>query len=107
MSLLQAGFPHDRQQFEAQFQILTLDETNGDWLLALQPKSEFARQMMPELRLGLVTNDFSLASTEMIFVDGSRMRSDFTNAVLNPALDPKTFEWSPPADFQVTEPLAQ
>jgi outer membrane lipoprotein-sorting protein len=107
MSLLQAGFPHARQQFEAQFQILSLDETNGDWLLALQPKGEFARQMMPELCLGLVTNDFSLASTEMIFVDGSRMRNDFTNAVLNPALDPKTFEWIPPADFQVTEPLAQ
>ena len=52
--------------------------------------------MMPELRIGLATNDFSLASTEMVFVDGSRMRNDFTNAVLNPALDETLFEWSRP-----------
>ena len=107
MSLLQAGFPHDRRQFDAQFQLLSLTETNGDWLLALAPRSDFARQMMPVLRLGLATNDFSLASTEMVFVDGSQMRNDFTNAVLNPALDPAAFGWTPPADFKVTEPLKQ
>jgi outer membrane lipoprotein-sorting protein len=63
--------------------------------------------MMPELRVGLATNSFSLASTELIFVDGSRMRNDFTNAVLNPPLDNKLFEWSPPADFKVTDPFAK
>ena len=105
MSLLSAGFPHDRKEFEGQFQILSLTETNGAWQFSLQPKSVFARRMMPELRLGLATNDFSLASTELIFVDGSRMRNDFTNAVLNPALDDKLFEWSPPADYRVIEPF--
>ena len=105
MSLLQAGFPHDRKEFEAQFQILSLTETNGAWQFSLQPKSVFARRMMPELRIGLATNGFSLSSTELVFVDGSRMRNDFTNAVLNPALDEKLFEWSPPADYKVTEPM--
>jgi outer membrane lipoprotein-sorting protein len=105
MSLLQAGFPRDRKEFEAQFQILSLTETNGAWQLSLQPKSAFARRMMPELRLGLATNDFSLASTELVFVDGSRMRNDFTNAVLNPTLDEKLFDWSPPADFKIVEPM--
>ena len=84
MSLLQAGFPRDRKEFNAQFQILSLVETNGVWQLALQPKSVFARRMMPELNIGLATNNFSLASTELVFVDGSRMRNEFTNAVLNP-----------------------
>ena len=107
MSLLQAGFPHNRKEFEAQFQVLSLTETNGNWQLALQPRSAFARQMMPELRLGFATNDLSLASTEMIFVDGSQMRDDFTNALLNPKLDMKEFEWRPPADFKVTEPLSR
>jgi len=105
MSLLQAGFPHDRKEFEAQFQILSLTETNGAWQLSLQPKSAFARRMMPELRIGLATNDFSLVSTELVFVDGSRMRNDFTNAILNPALDEKIFEWTPPAEFKVTDPF--
>jgi outer membrane lipoprotein-sorting protein len=107
LSLLQAGFPRDRQEFAAQFQILSLTQTNGDWLLELQPKSMFARQMMPELRLGVATNDFSLASTELVFVDGSTMRSDFTNAVLNPTLDPNLFRWTPPAGFKITNPLNQ
>jgi outer membrane lipoprotein-sorting protein len=107
MSLLQAGFPRSRNEFEAQFQVLSLAETNDVWQLALRPRSRSARQMMPELRLSLATNDFSLVSTEMIFVDGSRMRNDFTNAVLNPALDPRLFNWQPPADFKVVEPLSR
>ncbi len=106
MSLLQAGFPRSRQEFDAEFQLLSLTETNGVWQLALQPQSVAARQMMPELRLGLMTNDFSLASTEMIFVDGSRMQNVFTNAVVNPASDPNLFTWQPPADYRVTNPLS-
>jgi outer membrane lipoprotein-sorting protein len=106
MSLIQAGFPHSRKEFEAQFQVRSLTENNGVWQFALQPKSQFARQMMPELRLGVATNDFSPVSTEMIFVDGSRMRNDFTNAVLNPALDKNLFEWKPPDDFNVVNPLS-
>jgi outer membrane lipoprotein-sorting protein len=107
MSLLQAGFPRDQKEFSAQFQILSLTETNGAWQMSLQPKSTFVRQMMPELCIGLATNDFSLVSTEFIFVDGSRLRNDFTNAVLNPSPDEKLFEWSPPADYKVTNPFAQ
>ena len=107
MSLLQAGFPHSRKEFDAQFAVRSLTETNGSWQLSLAPQSDFARQMMPELRLGLATNDYSLLSTEMIFVDGSRMRSDYTNAVLNPPLDQALFHWTPPVGFKITEPLAR
>ena len=105
MSLLQAGLPHSRKEFESQFQLLSLVETNGLWQFALQPKSRFARQMMTELRITLTTNDFSLTSTELIFVEGSRMRNDFTNTVLNPALDKKFSEWQPPPDYKIVEPL--
>jgi len=107
MSLLQAGFPRDRKEFDAQFQIISLMETNGAWQMSLQPKSTFARRMMPELRIGLAKNDFSLASTELVFVDGSRMRNDFTNEILNPPLDEKSFEWAPPSDYKVTDPFAK
>lgn len=107
MSLLQAGFPHSRKEFEAQFQVKSLTETNGTWVLSLSPQSSYAREMMPELRLGLATNNFALESTEMIFVDGSTMRSDFTNAVMNPTLDKTMFKWSPPADYKVTNPLSK
>jgi outer membrane lipoprotein-sorting protein len=106
MSLLQAGFPRKRKEFDSQFQILSLVQTNGVWQFTLQPKSKFALRMIPELRIGLATNDFSLASTELVFVDGSTMRNDFTNAVLNPPLDENFFEWTPPDDFKVINPFA-
>jgi len=107
MSLLSAGFPRNRQEFETQFRVLSVAQSNGFWHLALEPKSKFARQMMPELRLGLATNNYSLTSTEMVFVDGSSMRNDFTNAVANPGLDTNLFHWRPPADYKVTEPLSK
>lgn len=106
MSLLQVGFPRNRQEFSAQFKVLSLTATNGVWLLALAPASAATRQLVPELRLRFATNDFQLAGTELIMVDGSRMRTDFTNAVLNPVLDPGVFSWRPSPDFKVTKPLA-
>jgi outer membrane lipoprotein-sorting protein len=105
MSLLQAGFPRNREEFTSQFNVLSLTLTNANWLLALTPASTFARQMIPELRLGFATNNFQLTSTEMMLLDGSRMRTDFTNAIVNPPLDGNMFIWQPPADFKVTEPL--
>jgi outer membrane lipoprotein carrier protein len=107
MSLLNAGFPRNRQEFESQFRVLSIAESNSLWHLALEPKSKFARQMMPELRIALTTNDFALASTEMVFVDGSAMRNDFTNAIANPTLDTNVFRWVPPSDYKVTEPLSK
>jgi outer membrane lipoprotein carrier protein len=107
MSLLDAGFPRTRQEFDAQFQIQSLTETNGTWRVALQPRRAAAREVMPELRVLLSTNDFSLAGTELVFVDGSRMRNDFTNIVANAPLDEKIFQWQAPTDFKVTEPFAK
>jgi outer membrane lipoprotein-sorting protein len=107
LALLEAGFPRDRADLDARFHILSLAETNGSWQLTLQPKSAFARKMMSEIRVGLATNTFELASTELVFADGSRMRNDFTSGVLNPAFDENIFDWKPEADFKVTEPLAK
>ena len=107
MSLLDAGFPRTRQEFDAQFEIQPLPETQGRWLVALQPRSVAARQVMPERRVSLTTNDFSLAGTELVFVDGSRMRNEFTHALANAVVDENLFQWKPPADFKVTEPFAK
>jgi outer membrane lipoprotein-sorting protein len=62
---------------------------------------------MPELKVSLTTNDFSLAGTELVFMDGSRMRNVFTNIMINIPLDKNLFQWTPPADFKVTEPFAK
>lgn len=105
LSLLDAGFPRDRADLDARFRILSLAETDGSWQVILQPKSAFARKLMSEIRVSLATRTFALTGTELVFVDGSRMRNDFTNAVLNPALDERLFDWKPDPDYKVTEPL--
>ncbi|MHB8520949.1 MAG: LolA family protein [Limisphaerales bacterium] len=107
LALLEAGFPRNRADLEARFHILSLTETNGGWQLALQPVSAFARRMMKEIRVGLAIDGFSLTSTELVFADGSRMRNDFTNAVLNSRFADAVFEWKPGPDFTVTEPLGK
>ena len=107
LSLFDAGFPRDRAAFATRFRILSLTETNGSWLLALQPTSDFARKMLKEIRVSLATNDFTLTGNEMIFVDGSSMRNDYTNAVLNPPLDAGVFRWKPEPGFKITEPMGK
>ena len=105
LSLLEAGFPHDRKEMLSRFRIQSVTNISDRREVAMQPASPVARRVMKEIRLGVSTNDFSLLSTEMFFVDGSSMRNDFTNTVLNPHLDEKLFEWKPPPDYTVTEPL--
>jgi len=107
LSLLQAGFPKSRDEFDAQYNILSLTQTNGNYALTLQPKSPSARQMMSQLQIGLSASDYSLTSTELTFADGSSLRNDFTNIVLNPSLDKTMFNWTPPADYNVVNPLGQ
>ena len=107
LALLDAGFPRDRAAFDARFRILSLTETNGSWLLGLQPASAFARKMMKEIRVGLATNDFSLTSNEMIFADGSSMRNEYRKAVLNPPLEVGVFSWKPEPGYKITEPMGK
>ena len=107
LALLEAGFPRDRGDFDSRFRVLSLTETNGAWRFDLQPASAFARKMMKRISVGVTTNDFALASTELEFIDGSVMRNDFTNGVVNGGFSKEVFDWKPPVDFKVTQPLGK
>jgi len=107
LGLLEAGFPQSRAQIDKQFKIASLTGTNEVWALALSPKSGLAKQFISEVGVTLGTNSFALLGTELTFADGSRMRNDFSNAVLNPQIEDSQF--APPIDssYKVTEPLKQ
>jgi outer membrane lipoprotein-sorting protein len=107
LALLEASFPRSRADLESHFRVLSVTPTNANWELMLQPKNALARQMMAEIGITVRTNDFSLAATEMKFADGSRMRNDFTNVVLNPVLDEGLFDAKLEAGVTVVEPLRQ
>jgi len=107
LALLEASFPRSREDLESHFRVLSVTQTNANYELRLQPRNALARQMMAEISITVHTNDFSLAATEMTFADGSRMRNDFTNIVLNPVLGEAMFDAQLEAGVTVVEPLGQ
>ena len=61
--------------------------------------------MMPLIKVAFATNDFTLRATELHFADGSTMRNEFTNAVVNPHLEDAVFSPTVGPDFKIVEPL--
>jgi outer membrane lipoprotein-sorting protein len=107
LSLLEAGFPKDREELSSKFKIGSITKTNDVWEIALQPLSAAARRMLKEIRLGVSAKNHALASTEMIFADGSSMKNTFAHPVINEGVSREIFEWKTPDDFKITEPLKQ
>jgi len=105
LALLDATLPRDRATMEKSFRLLSATETNSILQMTLQPKSDSARKFIGEIVIGFHTNDFMIAATEMRFADGSSLRNDFTNVVVNQPIEPKLFEADLPADYTVSEPL--
>ena len=70
----------------------------------VRPKSPAARKMMPQINVFLNRADFTLAGTELVFVDNSRMRNDFRNIRTNVDVSGR-FEYELPPNFRVVEPL--
>ncbi len=107
LALLDASFPRNRAELESRFQVLSATQTNAALQLVLQPRSAAARKFMTEIHVTVHTNDFAPVATELRFSDGSRMRSDFTNAVLNAPLPAGVFDAKLEEGYTVVEPLRQ
>lgn len=105
LGLLEASFPKNKTELDAHFRVIGLTNTSTGFLLSLEPKNVAARRILTQIQVGFRTNDFSLASTEMNFIDGSSLRNDFTNAVVNPQLATSVFEATFDPDYTVVEPL--
>ena len=107
LALLDATLPRDRATMEKNFRLLSATETNSVLQMTLQPRSESARKFINEIVIRFHTNDFTIAATEMRFADGSSLRNDFTNVVLNRPISPEMFQVKLPPDYTVVEPLKQ
>ena len=105
LALLEAGFPRSQSELESRFRIESQATADGVHEVTLQPRSSSARRVMPHIKIAFATSDFSLRATELQFADGSRMRNDFTNAVMNPKLDDSLFRFDVDPAYKVIEPL--
>jgi outer membrane lipoprotein-sorting protein len=105
MKLFEAGFPRSQAEMEADYNILGQQMMGDICELTLQPKAAGARKMMPQIKIGFSTKDWSLRLNEMQFADGSIMRNEFKNAQLNPQVDPALFAPKWESDYKVSEPM--
>jgi outer membrane lipoprotein carrier protein len=105
LALLEAGFPRSAAELQSQYLILSQQVAGQKAELVLQPKSAAARKMMPQILIAFDIQTYTLQATELHFADGSKLRNDFRNPVLNPAIDPQRFTPEIPADYKVVEPL--
>ncbi|HVK57599.1 MAG TPA: outer membrane lipoprotein carrier protein LolA [Candidatus Kapabacteria bacterium] len=105
LALLQSGFPRSRDELEKQFNVISVSETNSPAALQLhlEPRSAGARKLMPRINILLTTN-LVLSGTELVFIDGSRMRNDFSNVRTNVDVAGK-FDLTVPATFKLVEPM--
>ncbi|MGV3771469.1 MAG: LolA family protein [Verrucomicrobiales bacterium] len=102
LALLQTGFPRSRAELNSQFEVKLEGETNQLFSLALEPNSSSAKRMLPLVKVLLETNHFTLAGTELHFVDGSKMVNRFSNISTNSTIPAELFKYSPPPDYKVT-----
>ncbi len=107
LALLDAGFPRSRADIDSRFNLVSQATTNGVHEIALRPKSEAARHMMPQIKIAFDAASFALHSTELQFADGSTLQNTFSNAVLNPKIDESVFNPPVGTDYKITEPLKQ
>jgi outer membrane lipoprotein-sorting protein len=103
LALLEAGFPRSRAELEARFRVLAIQPTNALCEVVLQPTAPATRRLMPEIRVTFATNDFTLRATTLKFADGSTLRNEFSNAVLNGPGDPSRFQPELPAGARLIE----
>ncbi|MCP5519542.1 MAG: outer membrane lipoprotein carrier protein LolA [Verrucomicrobiales bacterium] len=104
LALLDAGFATNRAELEARFTVAPPQVEDGRLLIRLTPRSAAASRFMTGVQLELEPATFEMRANEMRFADGSSLRNDFTNAVVNPPLPDDRFEYPLPPDFQVVEP---
>jgi len=107
LALLDASLPRDRATMEQRFRLVSAVETNSLLEMHLQPRSAGARKFIGEIYIGFHANDFSIAFTEMRFSDGTNLRNDFTNVVVNQPVDSAKFDVKIPSGYTVVEPMRQ
>jgi outer membrane lipoprotein-sorting protein len=107
LALLEAGFPRSRTELESRLRIVSHQVSDKTCEVVLQPRSAAARKMMPQIKIMFDTGNFMLKATELEFADGSTMRNDFTNPILNSKLDDAIFSTKIPPDYKIIEPLKQ
>ncbi len=101
LALLDAGFPRDPEAFAKRFEVTGVSTNAGVVRLDLKPREASARRMMPALAVELDELGWGLKGTDLTFVDGSRLRNEFSAVVTNAPMSPELFRTNLDAEWKV------
>ena len=104
LALFEAGFPRDRVALESRFNILSVTPKELNLEVVLRPRSRAAQRWMQRIEITIDTRDQALLATEVILADGSRLRNEFSDAMVNPPIPPGLLLPGIPTDYEVVEP---
>jgi outer membrane lipoprotein-sorting protein len=101
LDLLEVGFPSDAERFHSRYLLLGSEQEDSYWRFTLSPRSEQARRLIETITLEISSESATLMATELVFPEGSVMRTDFEKHQINPELDEALFSQAIPEGFEV------
>jgi outer membrane lipoprotein-sorting protein len=105
LALLEVGFPTDKENFYARYQVVSAQKVENTLHFELRPSAKAAQRLLEAVRMTVDSSDYTLLSTELVFPDGSTMRNQFSNHRLNPPLEETLFRVNLEKDYRIVEPL--
>lgn len=103
LALLEVGFPSKPSEFYRRYEVVDARQTGASWTFELRPVAEQARRLVERIRLKIANQDATIRATELVFADGSNMRTEFVNHQINPDLDEALFTVEPGEKFEIIE----
>jgi outer membrane lipoprotein-sorting protein len=103
LALLELGLPSKPSEFYARYELVAAEPTSDGWRFELRPVATDARRFIDRVRLEVAKQDATIRANELVFADGSSMRTEFTNHQLNPALDEALFKVEAGEGFEIID----
>ena len=105
LALLEAGFPRSEAEMEKQYNTRFRKVAREHLRTRHATKVSRRAPNDPADQNRLRHQELLAGGTELQFADGSTMRNDFKNEVLNPPIDEKLLSPDIPKEYKVVEPL--
>lgn len=86
-------FAKNFADFQKQFETLGLSTEDTTCKLSVMPRDARAKKMLSAIKLDFSTESGHLLAFEIVTKDGSSLRNEFSNVVLNPKIAPGTFDF--------------
>lgn len=90
------------EDFQRQFEVLSIETQNGYCRIKMLPRNAQERRSLKAITMRIDARTFIPASLEIMTIEGSSIRNDFTEVQINPPLSPAIFNYDT-TGFQIID----